>query len=97
MRFKANRNLLDPEFVLSVLLFYFRYGVLSRISSKTSNVAHLGASRFAKLPLICPPLDLQRQFAQRVEAIRALQTQQAAATAKAQASFDALLAQAFPA
>lgn len=97
VRFKANRNLLDPEFVLSVLLFYFRYGVLSRISSKTSNVAHLGASRFAKLPLICPPLDLQRQFAQRVEAIRALQTQQAAATAKAQASFDALLAQAFPA
>ncbi|WP_153163602.1 hypothetical protein [Zoogloea sp. 1C4] len=47
--------------------------------------------------MICPPLDLQRQFAQRVEAIRALQTQQAAATAKAQASFDALLAQAFPA
>lgn len=42
-----------------------------------------------------PKVSLQSEFANRVEAIRSIQNQQSTATAKAQATFDALLAQAF--
>lgn len=42
-----------------------------------------------------PPLELQLQFAEKVAAVRSIQTQQSVATAKAQAAFDALLATAF--
>jgi len=41
------------------------------------------------------PFSLQEKFAGQVEQIRAIQSQQSAATAKAQATFDALLAQVF--
>lgn len=70
---------------------------LLRDGKTTSGLSTISVSNVRATKVLIPPIDLQRQFAQRVEAIRALQTQQAAATAKAQASFDALLAQAFPA
>ena len=69
--------------------------MLSQISSKTSSIAHLGAGRFAKLPLFYPPLALQVEFIKQFDAIRSIQLQQSAATAKALATFDALLADAF--
>ncbi|HMW53228.1 MAG TPA: restriction endonuclease subunit S [Zoogloea sp.] len=49
------------------------------------------------LPISVPPKNLQEAFVFRFETLRALQSQQAAATAQAQASFDALLARAFAA
>lgn len=42
-----------------------------------------------------PPKELQKKFEVGVEQIRSIQSQQSAATAKAQATFDALLAQVF--
>jgi len=42
-----------------------------------------------------PPLHMQVEFGKQVEAIRSIQSQQSAATAKARVTFDALLAQAF--
>ena len=97
VRFQPNPSSMNPEFALAALLHYYRSGALSHISSKTSNVAHLGAGRFAKLTLYCPPLGEQREFSSRFEDVRSIQSQQSAATAKAQAVFDALLAQAFSA
>ncbi|MBI5890195.1 MAG: restriction endonuclease subunit S [Nitrosomonadales bacterium] len=47
------------------------------------------------LPVPVPPLDLQNVFDQRCAEIFSIQTQQTTATAKAQATFDALLAQVF--
>lgn len=95
VRFQPNRTQMIPEFALTALLHYYRSGVLSQISSKTSNVAHLGAARFANLPLYYPPFDLQSEFAYHFEQIRSIQSQQAAATLKAEATFDALLAKTF--
>ncbi|MBN9698219.1 MAG: restriction endonuclease subunit S [Zoogloea sp.] len=69
-----------------------------RAEAKTTNGTYkINQTALAAIVLPKPPLDIQRRFVVKLEAIRALQTQQAAATAKAQASFDALLAQAFPA
>lgn len=42
-----------------------------------------------------PPKDIQSAFDSQTQAVRSIQTQQSAATAKAQATFDALLAQTF--
>lgn len=42
-----------------------------------------------------PPIGLQAEFGKQVESVRSIQSQQSAATAKSQATFDALLAQTF--
>lgn len=47
------------------------------------------------LPVPVPPLELQDLFDQRCSSVFSIQSQQAAATATAQATFDALLAQVF--
>lgn len=47
------------------------------------------------LPVPLPPLDLQDTFDQRCSEVFSIQSQQSAATATAQATFDALLAQVF--
>ena len=47
------------------------------------------------LPIPLPPLALQELFEQRCSDVISIQSQQSAATAKAQATFDALLAQVF--
>ena len=49
------------------------------------------------LPISIPPISLQEIFEQRCRDVVSIQSQQSAATAKAQATFDALLAQAFSA
>ena len=97
VRFQPNKEMLLPEFALAAMLNYYRSGALSKISSKTSNVAHLGASRFANMTLFIPPIALQRQFAAKAGAVRGIAAQQTAALATAQATFDALLHQSFAA
>jgi type I restriction enzyme S subunit len=72
VRFQADPKVVLPEFALEVFLHYFRNGEFARISSKTSNVAHLGATRFAEMPFPVPPLPHQKQFAQQVSKIDAL-------------------------
>src|SRR5438309_2148373 len=64
VRFRAFPGKTEPEFALEVFLYYLRTGQFAKISSKTSNVAHLGAGRFAEMPFPLPPLDLQRRYAQ---------------------------------
>lgn len=47
------------------------------------------------LPVPVPPIELQRQFAAKTDAVRGIATQQATALVTAQATFDALLHQSF--
>jgi type I restriction enzyme S subunit len=75
IRFTCNEAKTLPEYALGVFLHYFRDGSFSRVSSKTSNVAHLGASRFADMPFPIPDLGLQRKYAQLVKAVDILKQQ----------------------
>jgi type I restriction enzyme S subunit len=95
VRFQPNRETTLPEFALALFLHYFRTGEFAKISSKTSNVAHLGAARFAAMPFPLPPLDLQREFARRVAAVEKLKTAQRAALAELDALFASLQHRAF--
>jgi type I restriction enzyme S subunit len=63
IRFRADPNVTNPEFALAVFREYLHRGAFARISSKTSNVAHLGASRFAAMSFPLPPRDAQEKFA----------------------------------
>ena len=56
---------------------------------------NIAKSRLRTLEIEVPPIQTQSKYAEAVEQAISIQTQQAAATAKAQATFDALLADAF--
>lgn len=55
----------------------------------------ISMGRLRELHVPVPPIELQRAFAERTEQVRSIQSQQSAANAKAQATFDALLARCF--
>lgn len=95
VRFQPDRKRVLPDFALAVFLAYFRGGNFANISSKTSNVAHLGAARFAKMPFPLPPLPQQKEFASRVSEIRAMQSEQAASRRRLDDLFQSMLHRAF--
>ncbi len=49
VRFRSGPDV-DPEFALLVFRFYFRSGAFRAIAKMSTNIAHLGAQRFADLP-----------------------------------------------
>jgi type I restriction enzyme S subunit len=95
VRFVADRAKVDPIFSLMVFLAYFRAGEFSKISAKTSSVAHLGSSRFEAMSFPLPPLDLQRSFAARVAEVDKLKAHHHAHLAKLDALFASLQYRAF--
>lgn len=66
-----------------------------RAMGRGGNQANLNLSMIKELEVPLPPLDLQRQFAAKAEAVRGIAARQTAALATAQATFDALLHRAF--
>jgi type I restriction enzyme S subunit len=67
--------------------------VVARISGIT--ISGINQAAMNQIPVLTPPLPLQDLFVARVAEVRSIQTQQSTATAKAQATFDALLAGCF--
>ncbi len=93
VRFQPDRRKLIPEFALAVFLHYFRNGEFSKISSKTSSVAHLGASRFSRMPFPLPSLTEQEMFVGRAKLVR--KTKAAVELANADSLFASLQHRAF--
>ena len=69
--------------------------VLGRISGIT--ISGINQAAMNQIPVLTPPLPLQDSFVARVAEVRSIRAQQFTATAKAQAAFNALLADAFKA
>ena len=67
--------------------------VLGRISGIT--ISGINQAAMNQIPVLMPPLPLQDSFVARVAEVRSIQSQQSTATAKAQAAFNALLADGF--
>ncbi|MHB9118538.1 MAG: restriction endonuclease subunit S [Burkholderiales bacterium] len=71
---------------------------LGRLSSGTSaSMRNISQAKLFGLPLPVAPYDKQKEFGERAAAVHSIQSQQAAATAKAESTFAALLAQVFAA
>lgn len=69
---------------------------LGKLSSGTSaSMRNISQGKLFGLPLPIAPFANQKDFAEKAAAVRSIQTQQSAATAQAQAAFDALLARCF--
>lgn len=69
---------------------------LLRERAKTSaGQYNINIDGLGSLPVQCPPAELQDRFREKADSVLAIQAQQTTALAKAQATFDALLAQAF--
>lgn len=72
IRFRADLNVMVPEYALDVFLDLLRRGVFAANSAKTSNMAHLGGSRFAAIPVPVPPVALQQRWVVVRESVRAI-------------------------
>jgi len=64
VRFRAGQSLV-PEFALLVFRHWMRDRTFQRIAKITTNIAHLGAGRFADLAFPLPPLSEQHVAVQR--------------------------------
>jgi len=95
IRFRAYPDTMEPEFALEVFLYYLRKGQFARQSSKTSSVAHLGAGRFAEMPVPLPPLKRQTQFATKRRRIHTLHQKRHAQVQAANELFGSLVQRAF--
>lgn len=85
---------LRPMFLLSLLLSR-AFTEYATAESVRASMPKLNREALFKYLLPLPPVDLQEIFSERAGAVRAIQSQQSIATAKAQATFDALLARIF--
>jgi len=66
VRFRATSAVL-PEFALIVFLHYMKSGDFQKIAKITTNIAHLGAGRFAEMSFPVPREEEQRQIVDRVD------------------------------
>ena len=94
---RAQEESVLPEYLLELVGSHYGKAYFLSVAKKTTGIASINRTQLGRFPVLLPPMALQRAFVDRVSALRALQSQQAAATAQAQASFDALLARAFAA
>ena len=69
--------------------------LLGLVTTAAHGTKKLDTERLESFRIPVPPLEIQVSFAEKVAQIESIQSQQSAATAKAQATFDALLAQVF--
>ena len=89
----------ESKVLTTYLLFYLnsesarRAYIIARISGIT--ISGINQAALAQIPVCCPPTERQQQFAVRVEELRSIESQQEVATAKAEATFNALMARIF--
>ena len=95
MRFAVDESRVLPEFVIELLQTRHAKAHFLSKAKHAINQSSINQQDVKSIRVPLPPLDKQRNFTEQVAAIRSIQSQQSAATAKAQASFDALLAEAF--
>lgn len=88
------KELISPDYALA--FFLSAYGQQHLLQgSRSVAQPNINAPTVMAIKVQIPPIERQADFSKVVEEIRAIQSQQSAATAKAQAAFDALVAQAF--
>lgn len=87
---------IEPRFALHLFQQSAIRNKMSQLASGTGgSMKNISQAKLKILELPVPPIELQRQFAAKAAAVRGIASQQAAALATAQATFDALLHQSF--
>ncbi|BAN34797.1 restriction endonuclease S subunit [Sulfuricella denitrificans skB26] len=87
---------LHPIYLWKLLTIPSKRELLRTLASGSAgSMPNISKQRLRTLEIEVPPLGLQARFAESVEQIRSIQSQQSAATEKAEATFDALMTQVF--
>lgn len=91
---KPCRDKLDTDFLVGML---FTPALKAQADAAARGIAQktVNLGEIRKYQVIAPPIEIQREFATQVESARSIRSQQAAATAKAEATFAALLGRIF--
>lgn len=95
IRVRVNRDKLHPNYLWAFMNSAHMKRVLFETARGAIGQANINSKELKAFPVAVPQLKMQQNYAARLEYIRSIQSQQSAATAKAQATFDALLAQVF--
>jgi type I restriction enzyme, S subunit len=95
IRARLNRVLLEPQFVQAYLSSTEGRKKLKERCRTSAGQFNINTVGLASIPLLVPSFASQTDFVKRCRNVLGLKSQQSAATAKAQAVFDALLAKAF--
>jgi type I restriction enzyme S subunit len=94
MKISLDRSQVLPRFLKALLTGEAMRGrIEDRSHGGTMSIVNVGIMK--SLEICVPPLALQNRFCESADAMLSIQTQQSAATAKAQDAFDALLAGCF--
>jgi hypothetical protein len=88
-----DKSVVRSDFVVWLLWHLAKSNALG--TSGHATIAHLTGIQLKNLVVIAPPIDMQIEFEKMVERCHGIQKQQSVAAAKAQATFDVLLARAF--
>ena len=94
-RVRLTQSVALPEFFVTYLQARKAREYFLRCAKRTTNLASINMTQLRALPVVLPSMEVQREFLDHFDATRSIQSQQSAATAKAQAAFDALLARSF--
>lgn len=92
---RADRSRLLPEYLCELVGSRYGKAYFLRVAKKTTGIATINRTQLGGFPVVVPPLSKQAEFVEKLGAVRSIQSQQSAATAKAQATFDALLEHCF--
>lgn len=92
---RADRSRVLPEYLRELVGSHYGKAYFFRVAKKTTGIASINRTQLGACPILIPSLGLQEQFVEKFNAVRSIQEQQSAATAKAQATFDALLHRVF--
>jgi type I restriction enzyme S subunit len=95
IRARCNPLALLPTFASAFLNSTSGRQFLLRSGKTTSGLTTISVSNVKAATILLPPVPLQTDFESKCESVRSVQSQQSTATAKAQATFDALLARCF--
>lgn len=92
---RCHRTHVLPEYLRSLASSGYGKHYFLSIAKKTTGIASINKTQLSAFPIVVPPMDLQLRFVEQVAMAESIGCQQSGASAKAQATFDALLASAF--
>ena len=95
IRMRVERKTLNPFYLWAFMNSSHMKRVLFDTARGAIGQANINSKELKAFPIGVPPLDRQDDFERRSRDVGGIQSQQSAATAKAKATFDALLAQVF--
>jgi type I restriction enzyme S subunit len=95
IRLRVQREVLSPHYLWALMNTAHMKRVIFDTARGAIGQSNINSKELKSFPLLVPPLPLQEQFALRCADVSGLVSQQSVATAKAKATFNALLAQAF--